>query len=97
MSFPAFIYSNINCPFCHPCLLYINMKTSFWHTYASPKYAHILIMWKICLEDFIKLLKRPGNDIVTLTTEILSWLNEFYVGPSIFKISIKSDIVLDDK
>ena len=34
----------------------------------------------------------PGNDIVTLTTEILSWSDDFYVGPSICKISIKSDL-----
>ena len=37
MSFPASFYSNINYLFSKPCLGYINMKTSFWHTYGSLK------------------------------------------------------------
>ena len=53
------------------------MKTSFWHIYADFKLAHIVLMWKTLpikpnKEDFIKLLKRPGNNTASLTTEILT-------------------------
>ena len=64
MSFPAFFYSNIHSSFTQPCLVYINKKTSFWHTYASLKLARgphcnnvEILPMKLNKEGFMKLLK----------------------------------------
>ena len=56
MSFPASFYLNINYPFSQPCLAYINMKTSFWHTYAHSNNLENLPI-KLLKKGFIKLLK----------------------------------------